>query len=84
MCIVRSLKSETHRTRFTLGGDRLECNEEPTAVPATLTTVKLYLSVTISTPGSRCTTLCKNNYYQGTLVECKDYEHTQITISMVP
>ena len=50
---IRPLKSEVHRVRATVGGDRLDYDGNTSAVPAQLSTVKVHLNSTISTPGAR-------------------------------
>ena len=50
---IRPLKSEVHRVRVTVGGDRLDYDGNTSAVPAQLSTVKVHLNSTISTPGAR-------------------------------
>ena len=53
---IRPLKEEKYRVRLTVGGDKLEFNGDASAVAASLSTVKLLLNSTISTPNAIFTT----------------------------
>jgi len=58
-------KVEKRHVCVTIGGDRLEYNGKTVTVPATLTTVKIHLNSTISTPNARYMTLDIKDYYYG-------------------
>ena len=73
-----------HKTRFTIGSDRIDYDGYTVAFPTTLTTMKLHLKITISTRGARHATLDIKDFYSGTPMERKDYEYAQMTLSIVP
>ena len=50
VCNIRDNKVETHRTRLTIGGDRINYPEDCGTPTANLLTVKLLLNSVISTP----------------------------------
>ena len=52
VCNFRPQKEEQHRTRLTVGGDRIDYPGNKSTPTADLTTVKLLLNSTISTPGA--------------------------------
>lgn len=63
---IRPLKSEVHWVRVTIGRDRLEYDGDTTSVPAQLSSVKVYLNSTISTPKARYLTLDIKDFFYGT------------------
>ena len=52
-CDIRPQKDETHRTRMTAGGDRLEYEGKTSTETASLETIKMHLNSVISTPGAQ-------------------------------
>ena len=81
---MRPLKSEVHRVRVTIGGDRLEYAGKTSSVPATLQAVKILLNSTISTPNARFLTVDIKDFYHGTPMAEKDYEHAQMPLNLIP
>ena len=59
---IRPHKTETHRVRVTVGGNRLDFHGDTTTNCASLTTTKCILNSTIFTPGARFITLDINNF----------------------
>ena len=75
---IRPHKTETHRVRVTVGGNRLYFPGDTTTNCARLTKTKCILNSTISTPGSRFITLdIKNFYYNTPMGRC---EHMKISL----
>ena len=72
---IRLLKSEVHRVRVMVGGDRLDYDGNTSAVPAQLSTAKLHLNSTISTPGAQYMTANIKDFFYGTPMEPPDYEY---------
>lgn len=54
---IRPTKAETHRIRVTIGGDRLDFAGNITTHCVSLTTTKLLLNSTISTPNAKFMTM---------------------------
>jgi hypothetical protein len=65
---LRPHKAESKRTRFTMGGDRIQYNGNVSTPTADLTTVKLLINSVISTPGARYMTIDIKDFYLGTLM----------------
>ena len=57
VCNIRDNKVETHRTRLTIGGDRINYPEDCRTPTADLLMVKLLLNSVISTPEASYTTM---------------------------
>jgi hypothetical protein len=53
VCNIRLQKEETHRVRFTAGGDRILYPGNVSTPTADMTTIKIHLNSVISTPGAR-------------------------------
>ena len=68
-CTIRPNKSEVHRVRLTVGRDKLPYSGITTTKCASLTTAKLLVNSTISTPGARFGCIDIKNMYYGT--QCK-------------
>jgi hypothetical protein len=54
VCDLRPNKKETHRTRLTAGGDRINYPEDVGTPTADVTLVKNFFNSVISTKGARC------------------------------
>ena len=65
-CSILSNKKKKHRFRLTVGGDRLEFDGVTLTQCASLTTLKLLLNSTISTPKARFDTMDIKKFYYGT------------------
>jgi hypothetical protein len=79
---IRPNKSETHRVRNVAGGDRLDFPGPTATQTASLTTIKLLLNSTISTPGARFSAFDLKNFYYGTPMD--RYEYMKLHISKIP
>ena len=79
---MRPLKSEKHRVWVTISGDCLEYDGFTSTVLATLTTVKIHINSTISTPNARYMTLDIKDYYYGTPMD--NFEYVQIPLVLIP
>ena len=62
-------KLEKHRTRLTVGGDRLVCLIDAGTPTADVPMIKLLWNSTLSTPGGKYMTMDISNFYLGTPME---------------
>ena len=62
---LRPHKTERHRVRVTVGGDKLPFDGDASTKTASLTTTKILLNSTISTPGARFMTSDIKDFYYG-------------------
>jgi hypothetical protein len=60
---IRPQKEETHRVRFTCGGDQVSYSGNVSTPTADIATVKILLNSTISTPGAKCLTTDMKDFY---------------------
>ena len=76
----RPKKEDTNRTRLTVGGDRIKYLGNVSTPTAALTTARLVINSTISTPQDRY--MCGDlvNFYLGTLLDCYKYIRLSINI----
>lgn len=81
-CSLRPQKSEAHRVQLTVGGNRLTYNGDTATQCASLTTTKLLINNTISTPGARFDCLDIKNMYYGTPM--REFEYMKIRFSKIP
>ena len=81
-CTVRFNKAEVHRVRLTVGGDKLPYAGITTTHCANLTTAKIFMNSTISTPNARfgCVDI-KNMYYDTPM---NTYEYMNIKLAEIP
>jgi hypothetical protein len=79
---IRPQKAEPHRTRLTVGGDRLDYPGAVSTPTAKLTTSKCLLNITISTPDARFMVADIKDFYLNTPME--RYEYMQLPISIIP
>jgi hypothetical protein len=79
---IRPNKTETHRVRKCAGGDRLDFPGPTATQTASLTTIKILLNSTISTPGARFSAFDIKNFYYGTPMN--RYEYMKLHISKIP
>jgi hypothetical protein len=73
VCDYRPQKSEPERTRLTVGGNLITYPYDVSTDTSDLTTAKLVINSTISTPGARHMLIDIKNYYLGTPLDI--YEH---------
>ena len=81
-CDMKSNKKETHRTRITAGGDRINYPEDVGTPAADMTLVKTFFNSVISTKGARCVMLDVKDFYLNTPM--KRYEYMRIKITDIP
>ena len=67
---IKMHKVETHRIRFTVGGDRIDYKGKVSTPTANLETIKLLLNSTVSTPNAKMLTADIDNFYLGTPMDC--------------
>jgi hypothetical protein len=82
MSSIRPQKTETHPTRLTVGGDRLEYPGNVSTPTAKLTTAKCILNSTISTPNARFAVFDISNFYLGTPMA--RYEYMRLPLNIIP
>jgi hypothetical protein len=75
-------KAETHHVRNCAGGGRLDFPGPTATQTASLTTTKMLLNSTISTPNARFSAFDINNFYYGTPMP--RYEYMKLHISKIP
>jgi hypothetical protein len=75
-------KAEVHRTRLTVGGDKVHYPGDVGTPTADLTLVKMHINSVISTPGARYMTLDVKNFYLNTPMV--RYEYVKIKIDDIP
>ena len=66
-------KVETHRIRFTVGGNRIDYKGKVSTPTANLETIKLLLNSTVSTPNAKMLTADIENFYLGTPMDRYEY-----------
>ena len=62
VCIVRNEKTEKNRTRFVVGGDRINYPGEVATPPADMCVAKLLFNSVISTKGAKFMTMDISNF----------------------
>jgi len=82
ICDYRENKAEKHRTRLTVGGDRINYPEDCGTATADLLTVKLLLNSVISTRNAKFMTLDIKNFYLNTPME--RYEYLRLKLDQLP
>jgi hypothetical protein len=82
VCAYKPHKSDPHRVRMTVGGDRIEYPGEVATKTADLTVTKAIINSVCSTKAALYMNMDIKNYYLGTPLE--RYEYIRIPISMVP
>ena len=79
---LRPNKTETHRVRVTVGGDRLDYSGITSTKTAGLSTVKIHLNSVISTPQARYLTLDIKDYYYSTVMS--EFEYMRLPLDLIP
>jgi hypothetical protein len=82
VCCERPQKTETHRTRVTIGGNLIEYPGNVSSPSADMTKSKLSWNSTISTRGARYMCLDVKNYYLGTPMT--RYEYVLFALKYIP
>ena len=79
---MNSNKKETHHTRITADGDRINYPEDIGTLTADMTLVKTFSNIVISTKGANCVMLNVKDFYLNT--PTKQYEYMRIKIMDIP
>ena len=79
---IRPQKSEPHRVRMTVGGNLIDYPYEVSTPTADMTTAKLVMNSTISTPGATFHCFDISNFYLNTPME--RYEYMRIPLWAIP
>ena len=82
ICSYRPQKAEPHRTRLTVGGNLIDYPGNLSMKVADMTTFKILVNSTLSTPGAHWLGLDVKNYYLGTPMD--HYEYMFIPINLIP
>ncbi len=82
MCEYKPNKTEQERTRFNVGGDKINYPGDCATPTSNLTLFKIMLNSVISTQGDRFMTLDIKNFYLNTPME--QYEYVYIKLDDVP
>ena len=80
VCNFRPQKEEQHRTRLTVGGDQIDYPGNKSTPTADLTTVKLLLNSTISTPGAVFLGMDLANFYLNTTMPNPEYMRLRLDV----
>jgi hypothetical protein len=78
----RPMKSNPRRVRFTVGGDKVDYPFEVRTKTADLTTAKIIINSTISTPGARFMCMDIKDFYLNN--DMSRYEYMRIPINQIP
>ena len=81
VCSYRPQKAEPYRTHITVGGNLIDYPGNLSMKVADMTTFKILVNSTLSTPGPRWLGLDVKNYYLGTPMD--DYEYMFIPLNSV-
>ena len=82
VCSYHPQKAEPYRTHITIGGNLIDYPGNLSMKVADMTTFKILVNSTLSTPGARWLGLDVKNYYLGTPME--DYKYMFIPITSIP
>ena len=81
-CNLKPNKAETHQTRLTTGGDRINYPKDVGTPTADMTLVKTLLNSIISTKGAKCVMLDIKDFYLNTPME--RYKNMHLKLSNIP
>jgi Reverse transcriptase (RNA-dependent DNA polymerase) len=84
VCAYRPEKTNPHRVRYTVGGDRLEYSGDVSTKAADISTVKCLLNSVVSTPNAKFITADIKDFYLNTPMDPADYEYMRIPASAIP
>ena len=82
VCTFRPQKDEQHRTRLTVGGDRIAYAGDKSTPTADLVTAKLLINSTISTPKARFYGIDLANFYL--MTPMPDFEYMRLRLDLIP
>jgi hypothetical protein len=66
VCDFKPNRTEKHRVRLTVGGDRLDCSGDTATSTADITTFKMLINSTLSATEAKMMMMDIKNYYLGT------------------
>jgi hypothetical protein len=78
--ITNPRRKRKHRIRLTVGGNRIDYPGNKSTQMANLTTAKLLINSTISTPGAKCLGINLANFYLSTPMPNPKYMHLRLDI----
>jgi TfoX/Sxy family transcriptional regulator of competence genes len=81
-CDMKPNKKESHRTRLTAGGDRINYPEDVGTPTADMTLVKTFFNSVISTKNAKCVMADIKDFYLNTPM--KRYEYMRLKITDIP
>lgn len=79
---IRPQKTETHRTRLTVGGNLIDYPDDVSTPTADLTTAKILFNSVVSTPGAKFMTVDIKDFYLNTPMP--RYEYMQLPLKTIP
>jgi hypothetical protein len=79
VCVIRPEKAEIHRTRFVVGGNKINYPGEVATPTAKMLVAKLLFNSVISTPGARFMTMDISNFYLMTPLKRLEYVKLKFT-----
>jgi hypothetical protein len=82
VCDFKPDKTENHRVRLTVGGDRLDYSGDTATSTADITTFKILINSTLSTTKAKMMMMDINNYYLGTPLPT--YEYLRLPLTILP
>ena len=82
VCDIEEHKSETHRTRLTVGGNLLDFPRMLSTPTATVTTAKCLFNSVISTPGAKCLVADIKHFYLNN--DLPDPEYMKLQLHIIP
>jgi hypothetical protein len=81
-CDLKPNKKETHRTRLTAGGDKINYPDDVRTPTADMTLVKTLFNSVISTKGAKCMMLDIKDFYLNTPMA--RYEYMRLKLTNIP
>ena len=81
VCVIKPYKDETHRTRLTIGVNLTEYPGEVTTPTEYITTAKIFINSTISTPDAIFFVQTYKLYLNTLMVCCK---YMQLPLNIIP
>ena len=82
LCSFCPQKPEPYHTRITVGGNLIDYPDNLSMKVADMTTIKILVNSTLSTPGAKWLSLDVKNYYLGTPMD--NYKYMFIPINQIP
>jgi hypothetical protein len=82
VCSERPQKAERHRTRMTVGGNKIDYPGDKSTRTAELETTKILFNSVVSTPDAKFCTMDITNFYLNTPLDRPEY--LQIPVTLIP